>query len=718
MMMDTLPPAIPIEDLNYTNIPELTVDHSNADLKRHEWALPQALVNASLWAGSFAGYILKCSGTDYTPAQMTILAGVDRLMFDMASGGIKKDRVVVPMPTGYGKTTTAIAFMVALHRYGIEDISVAVSSNRIEDLAKIKRDLIRYGGPDILPKIGLLHSNQYDPEKARKYLEGEAPLPKGYSSERAIDTEPTTKQFMLLTHSRLRNSVDDEQLAKWNTFNGQTRSIVIYDESLLPADVMSFDLTDFFMELAAYEAALKGKVGDVDDLAAQRKRVAWFREVEKLFEDGAERTTEKAPIIVEIPPLDEDTLSAFKMLPYPWKLKDRSKLDTCLEFAGASVRILEGQKHYLATFEIRVHPSLKRVAILDASYPIRALAHHPSTISIHQLRGWYSKTLSPYMSDEPTKAMKDHREVIVAVMEGGWGKSGVQADIKKGPSGQGKPTSKLVDDVVQVIKRVVREDQGVLVFTYKQGSGEDAIDQGAMLEEALIKEGIDVGARLPNGKKRINITTWGNETGTNEYAHCEHVILAGVLQLPEHALAGGYLASKDDLSADVGRSELRKTTVSEGAHLIYQALSRGASRRTRAERLHPAAPAVPAAGAMVAWIVVPEKMRKQVSQHLKTVMPGVRFADWHGSYGGGKKPERAVSGAVKAIRVILAEQAAEGVEKVSSRRLKGLMPAELKNMASRSWARAVQEVSEDPSIPWQMEGQSLVYVGMGAYGFE
>jgi hypothetical protein len=718
-MTDTLPQAMPIDDLNYTNIPQLTVDHSNADLNRHEWALPQALVNASLWAGSFAGYLLKCAGTDYTPAQMTVLAGVDRLMFDMASGGIKKERVVVPMPTGYGKTTTAIAFMVALHRYGIEDISVAVSSNRIEDLAKIKRDLVRYGGPDILPKIGLLHSNQYDPEKARKYLEGEEPLKKGYSSERAIDTEPTTKQFMLLTHSRLRNSTDDEALDRWNTFNGQTRSIVIYDESLLPADVMSFDLKSFSTQVGAHGGSLKyGEDGT--DITVQRERYEWLRKVDELFESAAPTTRNGAPVVVQIPTLSEEKVAAFKAAPY-LTVKDHPTLDACIDFAGASVRLIKGQGQYLATYEVVVHPMLKRVVILDASYPIRSLARHPSTISIHNLRGWYSKALSPYMGDEPTKMMKDHREVIVAIMEGGWGKSGVQADIDKGATGRSNPKSKLVNDVVQVIKRVVSPYESVLVFTYKGDTDSGGIDQGKMLKTALTKEGIDVDAVMPNGKRRINITTWGNETGTNEFAHCEHVILAGVLQLPEHALAGGYLASQDDLAAEV-ESEMSRIKTSEGAHLIYQALSRGASRRTRAEQVKVDGPRFPAAGKMTAWIVVPEKMRKQVSKHLQTVMPGVRFADWHGSYGGGKKPERAVSGAVKAIRVILAEQAAEGVEKVSSRRLKGLMPADLKNTASRSWARAVQEVSEDPQIPWELTGSSLVrmgpgYLGQDAYGF-
>lgn len=50
------------------------------------------------------------------------------------------------------------------------------------------------------------------------------------------------------------------------------------------------------------------------------------------------------------------------------------------------------------------------------------------------------------------------------------------------------------------------------------------------------------------------------------------------------------------------------------------------------------------------------------------------------------------------------------------------MPADLKNTASRSWARAVQEVSEDPQIPWELTGSSLVrmgpgYLGQDAYGF-
>lgn len=716
-MIDIRPQLMPIEELNYTNIPELMIEHSRSSLRAGNWEVAPTLVNPAIWSGLFAGYLLECSGTERTVAQMTVLAETIRLMFQISSGRLpaKHERVVVPMPTGYGKTTTAIAFMVALHRYGIDDISVAVSSNRIEDLAKIKRDLVRYGGPDILPKIGLLHSNQYDPEAARKYLEGEAPLPKGYSSEPAIDTEPTTKQFMLLTHSRLRNSTDDAALARWNNFGEKPRSIVIYDESLLPADVMSFNLKTFSPQLRAHGGSLE-YVPDGQDVSIQLERDRWLRLVSEVFKDAAAKAREEVPVVCKIPNLSEEKLAAFKAAPYlegvnPWTL------DACLDFAGAHVRILKGQGEYLASYEVRVHPTLKRVVILDASYPIRALAHHTSTISIHKLGGRYSDTLWDYMGDDAKISMKDHREVIVAMMDGRWGRSGIEDDLGKGVTGK-KSKSKLVDDVVQVIQRAVGPEQGVLVFTYKQGSGKNEIDQGVFLREALVKAGIDIDATLPNGKKRINITTWGNETGTNEYAHCEHVILAGVLQLPEHALVGGYLAAQDNLKAEVNGSKLFSIQASEGAHLIYQALSRGASRRTRAEQTKVNGPMFPAAGKMTAWIVVPANMRKMIQGHLMTVMPEVRFADWTGSYGGGKKPEGAVSGAVKAVKAVLAEQAAEGVEKVSSRKLKGLMPEELKNLNKMAWTRTIQEIHEDPRIQWELDGRSLVRVGLDAYGFE
>src|SRR5262249_58278521 len=81
-----------------------------------------------------------------------------------------------------------------------------------------------------------------------------------------------------------------------------------------------------------------------------------------------------------------------------------------------------------------------------------------------------------------------------------------------------------------------------------------------------------------DGKRRISVETWGKETSLNDYAHCQNVLLVGVIHQSPLALAGRYLGQVGDLKANVSKDLISDLVHSEVCHAVYQALSRGSCR--------------------------------------------------------------------------------------------------------------------------------------------
>jgi hypothetical protein len=116
----------------------------------------------------------------------------------------------------------------------------------------------------------------------------------------------------------------------------------------------------------------------------------------------------------------------------------------------------------------------------------------------------------------------------------------------------------------------------------------------------------------------VSFITWGNHAATNEYADVPNVILAGTLFYRGSfyealkRLASGRKAT----SGDVTKEEVRETELGEHAHLILQALCRGAVRRCDGEHCHPAE----------AWLIA--SVRSGIPDALPSIFPGCRVVRW------------------------------------------------------------------------------------------
>ena len=233
------------------------------------------------------------------------------------------------------------------------------------------------------------------------------------------------------------------------------------------------------------------------------------------------------------------------------------------------------------------------------------------------------------------------------------------------------------------------------MFVFKKRPGERA-DYRALTLGDLERAGIDTAATLPaiqNGmttaRPRINVVTWGMETSLNDYAHCSHVILAGVLHRSTLDLAGAYIGQVNDLRSEVTTATVRDLARSEVCHVIYQAHSRGSCRVMEAGQ----------ARRLTGYILPKDASIQPV---LSSVMPGATWRRW-----APKHIEDAAVGAIATTTLKVVEHLRAlpaSVDRISSRQLKE--DAGLKAVPTRSFSEAL--VAVDSHIPWRRSGRSLV----------
>ncbi|MFD2111312.1 hypothetical protein [Thiorhodococcus fuscus] len=458
--------------------------------------LPEHLMLAAYRAYEILLKILTEHGNSPSMEQQQVLLYLLLLYFKLATGGLSEleSRVVAALPTGYGKTSSIVAMVLALHEFGIEDISLAVSASKVEALSELKRELVKLAGPEIADKIGFMHSYKHDQEVARRYLEGEAPLPDGFASEPAVWEAPEQKQFMLVTHARVRNG-DEQSTAVFNTYQGQERSLLIYDESLLPADITSFRLRQLKADLAYIEAMYDKKYVGL---------IQWLNAVQATLQAAREDEVGPDGMLIDLPKLSEEDMVHYQQSLYQ---RDWSQAaHAVLAMAGSTVRIHPSEAGMVATYTTVVQSELKRVVVLDASYIVRELVREDiRTVAIEDLPGKF-QGLKPFFE----KGLKTYPAMTIKTMVAPWGRYSMeqefgdipsQKDMVKQASGK-----RFVNDLVRTIKQIP-EDEGILVFTYKDRG---RISQRQVLLKALDDAGIDTLKTVNIGgeqRPRINIAT-------------------------------------------------------------------------------------------------------------------------------------------------------------------------------------------------------------------
>lgn len=540
-----------------------------------------------------------------------------------------------------GKTSAIIAWCAALAKLGHDHISVAVSASKIEALCTLKRDMIAAGIPE--DRIGLLYS-----DGGR------------YSEPRTDDN--TDRQIMLVSHARVRSSVG---LERFNTYRGKVRDLMIYDESLIACDAKGVAAR----ELKAAVAALKVLSEKREGAAAM---CSYLDDALHAIDDALEKAkTNSQPQMVRLVPPVEGSLEEYRaLLP---RRGSMAPVETLLDLAQEDLRVVPTSEGGAVWYDVAVPRELSNVLVLDASYSIRELCKADATIKDAEVHLGAVKRIGVSLSQ-----LKDYSDVELRQLFIGGGRDSMERDYSKAPWDR-----RVTKEIVEVVK-AIPADQSVLVFVFKGRAG--GPDFARITLSTLEQAGVDTKAKV-DGKDRVSVVTWGMETSLNCYAHCQNVVLAGVLHRSTLDLAGVYLGQRDDIRANVTGDTIKRLVNSEVCHCIYQALSRGCSRVIDNGKARP----------MRGWIIHKDIA---IQKTLSTVMPGAKWLDWKSQHGG--QCAHVTAKTAQAIVDYLGELPEE-VTKVSTKVIRAVIGAGA--LARDIWADSVRAALSETA--WHRVGHSL-----------
>jgi hypothetical protein len=353
-------------------------------------------------------------------------------------------------------------------------------------------------------------------------------------------------------------------------------------------------------------------------------------------------------------------------------------MHTLLAIATEDVRVLStGQGGGIVQYTVAVPRELRNILVLDASHPIRKLVHLDRTIQDAETKLTHDKKL-----DVPFSKLKNFGDVTIKQMYAHGGRNSMSRDFSK------LPTARSITKEIAEVVKTIPTDESVLVFVFKP-TASDKVNYRSILLEDLERHGIDTMARDDNGRPRVNVLTWGQQTSLNNYAHCEHVVLGGVLHRGQVDLAAYYLSQTGDLKGRVRADKVKELVDSEITHVVYQALSRGSCRKIENGK----------AKTMTGYVI---HSGSALRAELEPIMDGVNWQTWETKHG--------VANAAKIVK--LASTIAEhldglpsSVSRISTTKLKKAMAYAGPPMTFTCAVRLISDYAA-----WALEGRSAVRI--------
>jgi hypothetical protein len=492
--------------------------------------------------------------------------------------GIASGRLAFGLDTGMGKTESVVALITAIHQLKLDHVSILVCQSKVEGLCELKRKLVAMGVPE--DKIGLIHSYQYDADKVGSLPEGYASLP--------CTPKDDHRQFQLVTHNRVKGGGD---ISKFNTYRGESRSLAIWDESLLVSDSLSIIEREL-------RKAVHNFAADKELKADHAGLVKYLNESFAAIQAGF---SQDGSVNIRLEALEPETMTLYKRMLGKYFGEFKPVLTQLLDMSSQELKLLttkDGQG--LITYQIAVPKELNKVAILDASWWIRELERRDKSITSN------THFIHPHL--------KRYDNVTIHQMQFSGSRSNLTEDFS------GKSQQRKVSKELAAVINAIPSNEAVLIFTYKrQGNRVDFVQT---LKADLNQLGVDTEATVNitrsnsiETKPRINFLTWGSETSLNEYSYCSNIILAGVLHRSHVDLAAAIAGQSDDLKSDIQHEDIKRVHNSEIAHLSFQALSRGSCRKVNKGYAEP----------MKVWVM---HRGLHLRPLLEKVMGGCKWLQW------------------------------------------------------------------------------------------
>lgn len=545
---------------------------------------------------------LEAFGNVLGSAQRAALSQVITRMGSLLIG--RPGRWAFGLECGVGKTQAATAFVQAAHEtghLGPAGRSIVICCAQTESLCSIARDLRKYS-PGL--RVGLKHSYKLDAAYsswATDPISGLGVPPEGYmpsgqkTASLPADDNAEDCAVLLVTHMR----VNKGKLDSFYTYQGRKRDLVIYDESLFRSDSTAI-LWQHLDE--ALMLAIRRSPAPV---ALEFLRSAQVTLANEVARQASEPNTAAGPVLLDSPP-DDDTSTAItaalnivllKQDPSSGSREASTLIGKLLEVSGNPMTITAaGHPSALLSFEPSIDDAVDRVAVLDASYRVRKL------YAYDQIKDGL----------EGVGEVKRFDNVTLHFTRQASGRGGVMPDMAKGASGF----------YVPYVANAIRQappGEAVLVFIFGKKT-----ECEANLRRGLISMGIDLEELTPDGKRRINMLPWGQETSRSDMKFCTTVIYAGVMYRSLHGVNAAIKGQARDIALQTTSQEVRAVLASELVHAIMQSCQRGSARSLINGQ----------AGKMAIHLPM-QVHRNEVRQGLKAAMPGLAWlaaADDAGEY--------------------------------------------------------------------------------------
>lgn len=603
--------------------------------------------------------LLERYGNQPSESHRQGIFSISNLFAEMLLGN-RTGRIAVPMPTGTGKTTAIIGLLKAVDKLNL-GFRIAVCCETVEALCKIKRTLIQEGVSET--KIALVHSYKDDPDFDRSN-----PKP-NTASEPA--NEDLSRPILLVTHQKVKRRT-------LTALNGC--DLVIWDEGLLKSKGWSMAYKAIYKAIADWNSEMECSARQVqrDDrsmreyLSSELNRIQ--SSLKRIFGTGMSTLTGSWSLW-EFPRFRFGSDILKKEIQRSGMPDEYKKLlKQIVDESGKQLRAVRtSQGDALVRYDVTIPEELNNVVILDASYPIRTLCHWDEGVAV----------VDP-------KFQKDYSAVSVYGWKARSGRTFIDSEFQKGID------NSISAEVVDIIQKQLAQDDNscFLIFTYKSKS----VDVTAKLKLALTTAGLDLEKEIEPGKKQINFLTWGNETSLNDFAHCDNIVLAGILHLPLGEVAAKALGQVEDLRHPLKRSEITSLHLGEQVHMIYQALSRGSCRITENGK----------AKLMNAWLF--HDQLETIQEQLDVVMPGVRFVSYESKHlsKGITKTERTAKEIESILDELLSAHSSQGAISISSKELKSSYSSKYGQVNSKQFQRAGELVTQKRN-GWSRVSRSYVY---------
>lgn len=481
-------------------------------------------------------------------------------------------RLAAPLETGMGKTTTIIAALLCMEN---TDRSALVCVETLDQQRELHEACINAGISS--NKIARFHKVVSEQQNHPCIRQEEASL----------------YQFLIVCHNKLysdskkisKDPLDEISVNWMNTFNGEERSIVFWDERLEPKSCFTLFKSEIRSALGAWLPLYEEKIATKtinnlrDDQAATLRNLGeWLKEVNHLLTNMTNNG------LLSFPQLDITNQDAKICLEYVSCLREGSERDNknILELIKFNqigiIRLIKANnRDSLIQFQTQIHSEFRKLVIFDATLPIRELSKYDRTIEI---------------MDIPIR--KSYKNVVIHICPTYSSKNHLTGKQKS------RNLESYYQEIDQLLHHEIPQSEEVLLFTFK-----------GILEE--VKNHFNQDKYF----HRVHVTHWGMHKASNRYSHIKYMATLGIMRRNAADLIANILGAKDDIGSTVTAKELQAVEHTEMADMLIQAIGRGHNRVTKSGGI---------AGDTAIWLYLPEKDRPVIDS-IQQAMTGVALKE-------------------------------------------------------------------------------------------